>query len=164
MARPEIPATAAVRFLTARKIPFEPHLYKYEEHGGTGRASSELGVPEHGVVKTLVFETDTRKPLLVLMHGDCEVSQKQLARILGVKHVTPCDPAAAQRHTGYTVGGISPFGTRNALPVYVEATILSLPTVYINGGKRGFLVSVNPAAIREHLAAIPVDVAIPESR
>jgi Cys-tRNA(Pro) deacylase len=98
------------------------------------------------------------------MHGDREVSQKQLARILGVKHVVPCEPAAAQRHTGYMVGGISPFGTRTALPVYVEATILSLPVIYINGGKRGFLVSVSPTMVREHLAPTPVDVAIPESR
>ncbi len=164
MARPEIPATTAIRFLNSRKIPFDPHFYKYEEHGGTSRASSELQVPEHAVIKTLVFETDEREPLLVLMHGDREVSQKQLARILGVKHVVPCDPAGAQRHTGSMVGGISPFGTRTALPVYVEATILSLPVIYINGGKRGFLVSVSPAMVREHLAPTPVDVAIPESR
>jgi Cys-tRNA(Pro) deacylase len=164
MARQEIPATTAVRFLTTHAIPFEPLFYKYEEHGGTGRASSELHVPEHAVIKTLVFETDARKPLLVLMHGDCEVSTKQLARILDVKHVSPCDPATAHRHTGYMVGGISPFGTRSALPIYVEATILSLPTIYINGGKRGFLVAVNPRAVEEHLAITPVHAAIPESR
>jgi Cys-tRNA(Pro) deacylase len=164
MARPEIPATTAVRFLTAHAIPFEPHFYKYEEHGGTGRASSELQVPEHSVIKTLVFETDARKPLLVLMHGDCEVSTKQLARILGVKQVSPCDPATAQRHTGYMVGGTSPFGTRTALPVYAEATILSLPVIYINGGKRGFLVSVSPKAVQEHLGITPVDVALRASQ
>ena len=164
MAKADIPATAAVRFLTAHAISFEPHFYKYEEHGGTGRASSELNVAEHSVVKTLVFETDARKPLLVLMHGDCEVSAKQLARILGVKHVAPCDPATAQRHTGYTVGGISPFGTRTPLPVYIEATILSLPVMYVNGGKRGFLVAVDPKVVRDHLQAVPVDVAIPENR
>lgn len=164
MAKPEVPATAAVRFLTAHAISFEPHFYKYEEHGGTARASSELQVPEHAVVKTLVFETDTREPLLILMHGDCEVSARQLARILGVKHVSPCNPSTAHRHTGYTIGGISPFGTRTALPVYVEATILSLPVMYINGGKRGFLVAIDPAAVHEHLNATPVDVAIPQTR
>jgi Cys-tRNA(Pro) deacylase len=161
MTQQEIPATTAVRFLAAHAIPFEPHFYTYEEHGGTGRASAELQVPEHNVIKTLVFETDARKPLLVLMHGDCEVSTKQLARILGVKHVAPCDPAAARRHTGYMVGGISPFGTRSPLPVYVESTILSLPVIYINGGKRGFLVAISPAVIPVHLASTPVDVAIP---
>jgi Cys-tRNA(Pro) deacylase len=164
MARPEIPATAAVRFLTAHAIPFEPLFYTYEEHGGTARASSELHVPEHSVIKTLVFETDARKPLLVLMHGDCEVSAKQLARILGVKHVGPCDPATAQKHTGYMVGGISPFGTRTSIPVFIETTILSLPLIYINGGKRGFLVAIAAGAVQEHLAATPVDAAIPEAR
>jgi len=112
------------------------------------------------VIKTLVFETDARKPLLVCMHGDCEVSAKQLARILGAKHVAPCDPAAAHRHTGYTVGGISPFGTRIPLPVYVETTILSLPVIYVNGGKRGFLVAISPQALQQHLPVTPVDVAI----
>jgi Cys-tRNA(Pro) deacylase len=164
MARPEVPATTAVRFLTAHAIPFEPLFYKYEEHGGTGRASSELHVSEHQVIKTLVFETEARKPLLVLMHGDCEVSTKQLARVLGTKHVVPCDASTAQRHTGYMVGGISPFGTRTSLLVYVEATILSLPEIYINGGKRGFLVAVNPRVVQEHLASTPVNVAIPETR
>lgn len=164
MAKPEVPATAAVRFLAAQSIPFEPRFYSYEEHGGTARASSELRVTEHSVVKTLVFETDARKPLLVLMHGDCEVSAKKLARILVVKHVAPCDPATAHRHTGYTVGGISPFGTRTALPVYVEATILSLPVIYINGGKRGFLVAISPKDLQKHLNVTPVDVAIPETR
>ena len=161
MARPEIPATGAVRFLKAHQIPFEPLFYKYEEHGGTARASSELRVPEHSVIKTLVFETDARKPLVMLMHGDCEVSTKQLARILGVKHVAPCDPATVQRHTGYMIGGVSPFGTRAALPVYVETTILSLPVIYLNGGKRGFLVAVSPAIVQQHLSGMPVDVAIP---
>lgn len=164
MARPDIPVTSAVRVLTANSIPFEPHFYAYEEHGGTARAASELQIEEHSVVKTLVFENDARKPLLVLMHGDCEVSAKQLARILGVKHVSPCDPPSAQRHTGYTVGGISPFGTRIALPVYVETTILSLPRAYINGGKRGFLVSVNPQVLERILPVTRVDVAIPETR
>ena len=119
--------------------------------------NADLRQPEH-------FAPDARKPLLVLMHGDCEVSAKQLARILGVKHVAPCDPATAQRHTGYTVGGISPFGTRTPLPVYIEATILSLPVMYVNGGKRGFLVAIDPKVVRDHLQAVPVDVAIPENR
>lgn len=160
MSKPDIPVTTAVRFLMSRKIPFEPHFYKYEEHGGTSRASSELGVPEHQVIKTLIFETDTKKPVVVLMHGDCEVSTKQFARVLGVRHLAPCDPAAAHRYTGYTVGGISPFGTRTPLPVYVEASILALPVIYINGGKRGFLAAINPDALRQHLSATPVDVAI----
>jgi Cys-tRNA(Pro) deacylase len=156
----EYPITLAVRVLKEKKISFDPHFYLYEEHGGTGHAARSLGVDEHAVVKTLVFETDMRKPLLVLMHGDREVSTKQLARFLGVKQVIPCDPASARRHTGYMVGGISPFGTRTPLPVYVETTILPLPTIYINGGKRGFLVSLSPASLGRALKLTEVQVGI----
>lgn len=154
----DIPVTSAVRVLREKKIPFDPHFYTYEEHGGTGHAARSLGVNEHLVVKTLVFETDRRKPLLVLMNGDREVSTKQLARVLGVKQVIPCDPASARRHTGYTVGGISPFGTRSPLPVYAEAAIFPLPTIYLNGGKRGFLVAISPEALRAVLEITPVEV------
>jgi len=156
----EYPVTPAVRVLREKKVAFEPHLYEYEEHGGTRRSAGELGVEEHAVVKTLVMETEARKALVVLMHGDREVSTKQLARHLGVKSVRPCDPAAAQKHTGYMVGGTSPFGTRSKLPVYAERTIFELPRIYINGGKRGFLVSIDPAALREVLAVEEVEVGI----
>jgi len=156
----EYPVTTAVRVLREHQISFDPHLYEYKDHGGTTHAAVSLGVDEHAVVKTLVFESDGRKPLLVLMHGDREVSTKQMARFLGVKQVIPCDPAAAQRHTGYMVGGISPFGTRTRIPVYVEATILSLPKMYVNGGKRGFLVSITPAALQKVVQPTEVNVAI----
>jgi Cys-tRNA(Pro) deacylase len=152
--------TPAVRLLRERKVEFEPHLYDYEERGGTRRSAEELGVDEHAVVKTLVMETEARKPLVVLMHGDREVSTKRLARALGVKAVNPCEPRAAERHTGYLVGGTSPFGTRARLPVYVESTIFQLPKIYINGGKRGFLVSLAPRVLRELLAVEEVEVAI----
>jgi len=156
----DFPTTQAVRFLEGRKIPFNPHLYPYEEHGGTKHAAECLHVPEHLVVKTLVMETDQRRPLLVLMHGDCEVSTKQLARILGMKRVTPCDMAVAEKHTGYQVGGISPFGTRVLLPVYAEKTIFELSRIYINGGKRGFLVEIDPLVLRTALDSIEVEVAL----
>src|SRR5919205_3494734 len=156
----EYPVTPAVRALREKKVAFEPHLYEYEEHGGTRRSAAELGVDEHSVVKTLVMETEARKPLVVLMHGDREVSTKQLARRLGVKSVQPCEPATAQKHTGYLVGGTSPFGTRAKLPVYVEKTIFELPRIYINGGKRGFLVEIAPRVLRELLPVEEVSVAI----
>ncbi|MBA3239742.1 MAG: Cys-tRNA(Pro) deacylase [Acidobacteria bacterium] len=142
------PVTPAVRFLREKQVAFEPHLYDYEERGGTRRSAEELGVDEHAVVKTLVMETEARKALVVLMHGDREVSTKQLARTLGVKSVNPCDPQTAQKHTGYMVGGTSPFGTRARLPTYVERTIFLLPKIYINGGKRGFLVEIEPKDLR----------------
>jgi len=154
------PVTAAVRFLRERKILFEPFLYSYEAHGGTTHAASMLNLDEHAVVKTLVMETDEGTPLLVLMHGDREVSTKQLARVIGVKRVSPCNPDDASRHTGYLVGGTSPFGTRTPLPVYAESTIFTLPRIYLNGGKRGFLVAVGPEDIREALAVTAVSVAI----
>ena len=156
----DYPVTPAVRVLREKKVEFEPHLYEYEERGGTKHSAESLGVAEHAVVKTLVMETEARKALIVLMHGDREVSTKQLARVLGVKTVRPCDPETAQRHTGYLVGGTSPLGTRTRLPVYAEKTIFELPRIYINGGKRGFLVSLDPKLLRELLPAEEVEVAI----
>ena len=156
----DYPVTPAVRLLREKGVGFAPHLYDYEERGGTRRSAEALGVDEHAVVKTLVMETDARRPLLVLMHGDREVSTKQLARTLGVKSVQPCAPAKAQKHTGYLVGGTSPFGTRANLPIYVERTIFELPKIYINGGKRGFLVEIEPRVLRELLPVEEVSVAI----
>ena len=156
----EYPVTPAVRLLREHKVEFEPHLYDYVEHGGTQHSAEALGVDEHAVVKTLVMETEAHKPLIVLMHGDREVSTKNLARRLGVKGVHPCDFAEAQKHTGYLVGGTSPFGTRTHLHVYAERTIFDLPKIYINGGKRGFLVSIDPRVLRELLHAEEVEVAI----
>ena len=154
------PVTPAVRQLRERGVEFEPHLYDYEERGGTRHSAESLDVDEHAVVKTLVMETDARKPLIVLMHGDREVSTKQLARTLGVKTVKPCDPAAAQKHTGYLVGGTSPLGTRTKLPVYAEKSIFDLAKIYINGGKRGFLVSLDPNVLRALLPVEEVSVAV----
>lgn len=159
-AKDDVPVTPAVRFLRERRIPFRPAHYPYEEHGGTAHAARSLGADEHAVVKTLIFQSDPKHAFVVLMHGDREVSTRQLARHLGVKQVAPADPAAAQRLTGYMVGGISPFGQRSRLPVYVEAAILDLPTIWINGGKRGFLVELDPRVLREALGAEPVTVAI----
>lgn len=162
MGSPKVPSTPAVLALRAAGIPFTPHFYTYEERGGTAVSSRELGVDEHAVVKTLVMADENERPLIVLMHGDMKVSTKALARTLGVKRVEPCRPDIATRHSGYQVGGTSPFGTRKRMPVYVERTILSLPRIYINGGSRGFLVEVDPAAIAAALGATPVDVAIPD--
>ncbi|HEY1304718.1 MAG TPA: aminoacyl-tRNA deacylase [Vicinamibacterales bacterium] len=133
-----MPSTPAIHELRRHKIAFTEHPYRYEEHGGTRVSSRELGVPEHAVVKTLVMEDDQQRPLIVLMHGDREVSTKSLARQIGAKSVEPCRPEVAERHTGYMVGGTSPFGTRKRLPVYVERSVLNLDVVYVNGGRRGF--------------------------
>lgn len=159
MSKSEYPVTTAIRLLREKKIEFLPHMYGYEELGGTTHSASALGVPEHEVVKTIVMATDEGKPLLVLMHGDREVSTKQLARVLNVKRVEPCDESAASRHTGYVFGGTSPFGTRNPLPVYVERSIFELPRLFINGGKRGFLVEIDPADLRKALPVVEVNVA-----
>ncbi len=158
--RKDYPKTNAIRCLLEHEIEFEPLFYKYEEHGGTRVSSRELGVDEHTVVKTLVMETDTGDPLMVLMHGDNEVSTKQLARILNVKSVCPCDPKVANRHSGYLVGGTSPFGTKRRMPVYCEASILDLDKIHINGGARGFLVRIDPRDLRKALDVTPVQVAI----
>jgi Cys-tRNA(Pro) deacylase len=160
MAAPKYPVTPAVRALRAAGVPFEQHLYDYVEHGGTRRAAAELGVDEHAIIKTIVLQTDKREPLIVLMHGDKEVGVGMLAKVIGAKSVAPCDPAAVQKHTGYLVGGTSPFGTRTPLAVYVERTIFDLSTIYINGGKRGFLVSLSPEAIRRVLTVQEVAVAV----
>jgi len=138
------PVTAAVRVLREHGVDFTHHPYEYEERGGTAVSARELGVPEHAVIKTLVMEDDAKKPLVVLMHGDREVSTKNLARHLGVKTISPCDPVTADRHSGYQVGGTSPFGTRRAMPVYMPPSIAQLPYLYINGGKRGYLVGMTP--------------------
>ncbi|MBZ5494934.1 MAG: aminoacyl-tRNA deacylase [Acidobacteriia bacterium] len=160
MTRSDYPTTPAVRFLREREVEFKAHLYKYQEHGGTRVGALELGLPEHFLVKTLVMETDRHKPLLVLMHGDCEVSTRQLARLLDVKSVSPCDERTATRLTGYLFGGTSPFGARTSLPVYVEKSIFDLPRIFINGGKRGFLVEIDPHVLRNVLPVTEVEVAI----
>lgn len=139
--------TPATTFLRQHGVVFEPHLYAYEEHGGTKVSARELGVDEHLVIKTLVMEDERKQPLIVLMHGDMVVSTKQLAREAKVKAIQPCQPEVAQRHTGYQVGGTSPFGTRKAMPVFMEASIAALERIYINGGRRGFLVSMDPREV-----------------
>jgi Cys-tRNA(Pro) deacylase len=140
-------------------VPFRERAYRYEERGGTATAARELGLDEHAVIKTLVMEDDRREPLIVLMHGDREVSTKDLARTIGVKSVTPCDPDVAHKHTGYMVGGTSPFGTRKRLPLYIEDSILDLSEIYINAGKQGLLVEMSPADLVKMLNPRPVHVA-----
>ena len=154
------PVTAAIRVLRAEKVPFTDHLYEYEEKGGTAVSARELGVAEHAVVKTLVMEDENRHPLVVLMHGDCKVSTKELARTIGVKTIAPCDPDTANRHSGYLVGGTSPFGTRKTMPVYLEESILALERIYLNGGKRGYLVGVAPPDVVRVLKPTLANVAI----
>jgi len=163
MGKPAVPVTPATRQLSAAKVSYVPCLYRYEEHGGTRVAARELGVPEHQVIKTLVLEDDERRPLIVLMHGDLEVSTRQLARAIGQKGVTTCRPDVAAHHTGYQVGGTSPFGTRKPVPVYMERSIADLPVVYINGGHRGFLLAMAPSEIVRLLHPTLVDVGIPAS-
>jgi len=152
--------TPATMFLKAQRVAYTEHEYAYVEHGGTEVSARALGVPEHEVVKTLVMQDENAKPLIVLMHGDRKVSTKNLARQAGVKRVEPCKPEVAQRHSGYQVGGTSPFGTRKKLPVYLERSILALPRIYINGGRRGFLVGIAPAEIERTLAPHLVEVAL----
>ena len=158
MSRDKAPMTPAVRELKRTGVSFTEHPYTYVEHGGTATFAREFGVDEHAVVKTLVMEDDAKRPLVVLMHGDREVSTKELARVLGVKSVGPCAPGTAERHSGYMVGGTSPFGLRKPIPVYVEETILELPRIYINGGKRGFLVGLDPKELARVLKPTPVRV------
>jgi Cys-tRNA(Pro) deacylase len=153
------PVTMAVRALRAGNVAFEPHVYPWEPHGGTRASSEALGVAEHAVIKTLIFEDEAAKPLCILMHGDREVSAKQLARVIGVKTVGPCKPEVADRHSGYQVGGTSPFGLKRAMPIYMERTIGELPRIYINGGARGFLVAISPSELVRVLAPTLVDVA-----
>ena len=154
------PETQATKFLKSNKVAFSNHLYAYEEHGGTKVSARELNVAEHAVVKTLVFEDEIAKPLIVLMHGDCKVSTKELARQIGCKKVEPCKPEVANRHTGFLVGGTSPFGTKKQMPVYMEKSILDLPLIYINGGRRGYLVGVHPHDILRVLNPKTVEAAL----
>ena len=156
----DFPITQAVRFLREKKVEFVPRLCDYVEKGGTRESAKQLDVDEHAVVKTIVFETNEKKPLIVLMHGDREVSTKNLARFLNVKSVEPATPEKATRWTGYMFGGTSPFGTKTKLPVYTEASIFDLDKIYINGGKRGFLVEIDPAVLKSALAVTEVTVGI----
>ncbi|HTU64689.1 MAG TPA: Cys-tRNA(Pro) deacylase [Steroidobacteraceae bacterium] len=153
------PVTMAVRVLRQNKVEFTPHLYAWEARGGTSTSARHLGVDEHVVIKTLIFEDDAKKPLCILMHGDREVSAKNLARHIGTKSVAPCAPEVADRHSGYQVGGTSPFGLKRAMPVYCEASIAELPRIYINGGARGFLVGIAPADLLRVLKPALVSVA-----
>ncbi|NOV23065.1 aminoacyl-tRNA deacylase [Cupriavidus necator] len=155
----ETPATQTLR---KHGVAFGEHPYDYVEHGGTGESARQLGVPEHDVIKTLIMEDERAQPLVVLMHGDCSVSTKNLARQTGRKSVQPCKPEVAQRHSGYLVGGTSPFGTKKRMPVYVEATVLELARIYINGGRRGYLVSLDPKLLPALLDAQPVQCALPD--
>lgn len=159
MSKHKYPVTPAVRFLRAQSLDFAPHEYDYVEHGGTAHSAACLGVDEHCVIKTIVLANEHKQGLMVLMHGDQQISTRQLARDLGMKHIEPASPAQAQKWTGYLFGGTSPFGSKTALPVYVEAGIWALPQIYINGGKRGFLVSLAPAALHS-LAPQTVRVAV----
>jgi Cys-tRNA(Pro) deacylase len=152
--------TPATQFLRRSGVPFTEHVYEYVEHGGTEESARQLGVPEHEVVKTLVMQDERAQPLIVLMHGDKQVSTKNLARQIGAKSVEPCKPEVAQRHSGFMVGGTSPFGTKKAMPVYVEASVLALPRVCINGGRRGYLVGIEPAVLTRLLGAKPVECAL----
>ena len=156
----DFPITPAVRFLREKKVDFVPHLYDYVEKGGAKESSRQLNIDIHAVVKTLVLETNEKKPLIVLMHGDKEVSTKSLARFLDVKSVEPATPEKASKLTGYLVGGTSPFGVRTKMPVYVEASIFEFEKIYINGGKRGFLVEIDPVVLRSALELIEVSVGI----
>ncbi|MDN2716215.1 Cys-tRNA(Pro) deacylase [Janthinobacterium sp. SUN120] len=161
MAKKEhISETQATQLLRKHQVSFEEHPYPYEEHGGTSVSARELNVPEHAVIKTLVMQDEAAKPMIVLMHGDCKVSTKNLARGIGCKSVEPCKPEVAQRHSGYMIGGTSPFGTKKAMPVYVEQSILALERIYINGGRRGFLVSLAPQVLVDLLKAKPVQCAL----
>jgi Cys-tRNA(Pro) deacylase len=157
-----ISETPATQFLRQHGIPYSEHIYEYVEHGGTAESARALGVDEHAVVKTLVMQDEAGDPLMVLMHGDCTVSTKNLARQIDRKRIEPCRPDVAQRHSGYLVGGTSPFGARKPMPVFVERSVLELERIYINGGRRGYLVGLQPQVLTQHLSARPVDCAIKE--
>jgi Cys-tRNA(Pro) deacylase len=161
MAR-HISETPATQWLKQKKVAFTEHPYDYVDHGGTAESSKQLGVPEHQVIKTLVMQDDQGKGLVVLMHGDCKTSTKNLARQIGCKTVEPCKPDVAQKNSGYLVGGTSPFGLRKAMPVYVESSILELPQIWINGGRRGFLIAIDPQVLVHELGAKPVQCALPQ--
>ncbi|OHX12651.1 aminoacyl-tRNA deacylase [Chromobacterium sphagni] len=159
MSKEKAPVTQAIRVLREQQVSYSEHLYKYEEKGGTTVSARELGVAEHAVVKTLIMEDENKRPLIVLMHGDREVGTGMLAKQIGAKKVHPCDPKTADRHSGYQVGGTSPFGTRHQMPVYMEASIAELDTIYINGGKRGFLIGVSPREVMRVLRPTLVNAA-----
>lgn len=163
MSREKTPVTAGIRELRAAKAEFTEHPYDYEDRGGTAVSARELGVPEHAVVKTLIMQDDAGKPLIVLMHGDLKVSTRELARTVGVKSIAPCNPETAYRHSGYLVGGTSPFGTRKQMPVYMEQSILAMPKIYINGGRRGYLVGLAPQELVRILRPTLVSVGIRET-
>jgi Cys-tRNA(Pro) deacylase len=155
-------ATPATVFIAKHGVAFTEHHFEYVEHGGTAHTSSALGVPEHQVVKTLIMEDEKGEPLVVLMHGDRKVSTKELARAAGVKRIAPCKPETATRHSGYLIGGTSPFGTRKAMPVYLERSVLDLPRIYINGGRRGYLLGMESSQLLRLLSPVLVDVALEE--
>lgn len=161
MAKEKTPVTAAVRLLRAENVNFTEHHYIYQEKGGTSTSARELGLVEHSIIKTLVMQDDSGQPLIILMHGDRQVSTKELARIICVKQVVPCSPDTAQKHTGYMVGGTSPFGTRRLMPLYMEESISGLEFIYVNGGKRGFLVGMKPSELVRVLRPLMVTVSIP---
>ena len=152
--------TPATAFLRGRGVAFTEHVYDYVDRGGTAESARQLGVAENSVIKTLVMQDEHAAPLIVLMHGDRQVSTKSLARAIGRKSVEPCTPEAAQRHSGYLVGGTSPFGTRKPIPVFVEASVLALPSILVNGGRRGYLLGLAPAVLTQQLAAQPVQCAL----
>jgi Cys-tRNA(Pro) deacylase len=154
----DYPTTMAVRLLRQHQVAFVPHLYKWEPHGGTSASARALELEEHAVIKTLIFEDERKQPLCVLMHGDHEVSAKNLARQIGAKTVSPCVPATADKHSGYQIGGTSPFGLRRAMPIYLQRTIAALPRIHINGGARGFLVEIAPSELVRVLRPTLVDV------
>jgi Cys-tRNA(Pro) deacylase len=160
MARKHVSETPATQWLRRAGVSFTEHPYDYVDHGGTAESARQLGVPEHEVVKTLVMQDEKAQPMVVLMHGDAQVSTKNLAREIGAKSVQPCQPEVAQRHSGYLVGGTSPFGTKKTMPVYVEASVLELPRILINGGRRGYLVGIAPAVLLSLLGARPVRCAL----
>lgn len=155
----DFPITQAIRALRSAKVEFTPHLYDYVDHGGTAHSAESLGVDEHAVIKTIVLEDERRQPMICLQHGDREVSTRNLARTIGCKSIAPCAPDVANRHTGYLVGGTSPFGTRKAIPVYMQESVAQLPRIYINGGKRGFLVGIAPGDLVRVLKPTLVDAA-----
>ncbi|HEX9080015.1 MAG TPA: Cys-tRNA(Pro) deacylase [Desulfuromonadaceae bacterium] len=160
MAKDKLPVTPAVRLLRSEKVAFTDHLYAYEERGGTAVSARELGIDEHCVIKTLIMEDENKAPMIILMHGDRQVSTRELARAAGKKQVGSCSPETAQKHTGYLVGGTSPFGTRRSMPVYMEESIARLEKIYINGGKRGYLVGMTPEELIRVLKPVPVRVGI----
>jgi Cys-tRNA(Pro) deacylase len=159
MSQDKLPVTQAIRVLREHEVRFTQHPYTYEERGGTAVSARELGVDEHTVIKTLILEDEAKRPLIMLMHGDREVSTKNLARALGVKSIAPCAPTVADRHSGYQVGGTSPFGTRRPMPVYMQRSIADLPYLYVNGGRRGYLVGMEPAELIRALKPTLVDAA-----